>query len=652
MPTTPPKEFWDRMYKEVKQGNPEYSDEQVRKTVGDIWYHKMSPSKKQTETKKSEGSLKKHANKFSVAEGFADALFKSSWADFQEEQGESFAGIEILDVAPATPQEVKSFADRKVSEIEAANGISFDSFVPPGEQEGSFDPWELGWYLGMQYLGHGVSWSDDHEDHGLQIPYGEFAIMEHDPENDRYEFYMEGSKKKAQEKQYRAVITLQPSGDVVYGEWDAVPDTAQVIGEERAKDIVNTGIAMGYTIALETASGMPSAGQPVMPNIDESDWASALEKLEGSKKAAAKIRKIADRFSSSDPEQLERYLAGVVTLDGEGSITVHPDKDPPVNIAIVHDSSGFNPGAAIYVSDWEGPDTTLQNAFEILENKVMEDQDHVKEIMEEWGDDWNEILTEAFDGMVFTVPASVAAKIISSDRFAKEYIAVDHVVPENWDKENQPEELAKKEFMASQKKRAGGVPLLSKDAVEYIRLLVLDKAAELHPQPFQNANEAHASIDSAIPEVIKKLSEDLPPEVKRVVDAERANIFNDLTRGLLKEDDAARPSVPPAPQAAPMQPGAVPFSTPTTPEEALPAAAASSKLRNIFDNSYAYDAIATLLADDLGEEFPKKYRADELIDEEEFILDVAQQAFPDISRSNLTEAFGDVLTDSYQPPKS
>lgn len=54
MPNTPPKAWWDQMVKEVSEGNPDYSKEQVDKTVGDIWYHKMTPSKKKEVTKKTE----------------------------------------------------------------------------------------------------------------------------------------------------------------------------------------------------------------------------------------------------------------------------------------------------------------------------------------------------------------------------------------------------------------------------------------------------------------------------------------------------------------------------------------------------------------------------------------------------------------------
>jgi hypothetical protein len=116
-----------------------------------------------------------------------------------------------------------------------------------------------------------------------------------------------------------------------------------------------------------------------------------------------------------------------------------------------------------------------------------------------------------------------------------------------------------------------------------------------------------------------------------------------------EEQLAISPPPPPAPTPA----LAAPPAPAQPPQEELPAAAASRRLpqqlRNAFNNSYAYDAIATVLQADLGHNYPKEYKADELIDEEELILDVVQQAFPELPRANLTEAFGDVLTDSYNP---
>lgn len=43
----PPKEWFDKMTKEVGEGNPDYDDEQVRATVGDIWYNELSDAKRE-----------------------------------------------------------------------------------------------------------------------------------------------------------------------------------------------------------------------------------------------------------------------------------------------------------------------------------------------------------------------------------------------------------------------------------------------------------------------------------------------------------------------------------------------------------------------------------------------------------------------------
>lgn len=38
----PPKDWWDKMVKEVKTKNPDYSEDQVSKTVGNIWHNQIS----------------------------------------------------------------------------------------------------------------------------------------------------------------------------------------------------------------------------------------------------------------------------------------------------------------------------------------------------------------------------------------------------------------------------------------------------------------------------------------------------------------------------------------------------------------------------------------------------------------------------------
>ena len=50
----PPKRWWNKMHKQVKEGNPSYSEDQISKTIGDIWYNKLSKSKR-AEIREAEG---------------------------------------------------------------------------------------------------------------------------------------------------------------------------------------------------------------------------------------------------------------------------------------------------------------------------------------------------------------------------------------------------------------------------------------------------------------------------------------------------------------------------------------------------------------------------------------------------------------------
>lgn len=50
----PPKKWWNKMEKEIKQANPSYSEEKVAQTIGDIWYNKLSDAKRK-EIREREG---------------------------------------------------------------------------------------------------------------------------------------------------------------------------------------------------------------------------------------------------------------------------------------------------------------------------------------------------------------------------------------------------------------------------------------------------------------------------------------------------------------------------------------------------------------------------------------------------------------------
>lgn len=42
----PPKKWWDKMAKEIKEGSPDYSEERVAQTIGDIWFNNLTEKKR------------------------------------------------------------------------------------------------------------------------------------------------------------------------------------------------------------------------------------------------------------------------------------------------------------------------------------------------------------------------------------------------------------------------------------------------------------------------------------------------------------------------------------------------------------------------------------------------------------------------------
>lgn len=132
-----------------------------------------------------------------VAEGFARIAWCDVYANVVEEAGEAtdvaLSGRDITDVAPETPQEAKDYAGRCIDEILGANkrragGLGYTT--PDlahwlraavradilANKLGDLDGYatRFGECLYYQYVGHGVSWSEDHaEIPSFETPRGE-----------------------------------------------------------------------------------------------------------------------------------------------------------------------------------------------------------------------------------------------------------------------------------------------------------------------------------------------------------------------------------------------------------------------------------------------------------------------------------------------
>lgn len=114
------------------------------------------------------------------SDGAARAAFVSSWGDHEEERGKTYSGLDLMDVAPSTPLSAYVWAGQLIGALEAANHESI--FVlgsraakADGEDWDSFDGQDLGHYLAMEALGHGVSWFDDHKKFKLKFPHMEYS---------------------------------------------------------------------------------------------------------------------------------------------------------------------------------------------------------------------------------------------------------------------------------------------------------------------------------------------------------------------------------------------------------------------------------------------------------------------------------------------
>jgi hypothetical protein len=128
------------------------------------------------EAGESVGKKKEHNS--SILGGIPAGVWADHWATGEEEKGESFSGVNLMDVAPAPPAWAKKWAKKVADEIVEANHKSLDELYELAESCGyPNDREHFGYHLGMQVAGHGVSWEDD-ADSGcslkIKLPHREF----------------------------------------------------------------------------------------------------------------------------------------------------------------------------------------------------------------------------------------------------------------------------------------------------------------------------------------------------------------------------------------------------------------------------------------------------------------------------------------------
>lgn len=123
-------------------------------------------------------------------EGAARSAFVLAWANWMEEKGDgrSLSGQRLEDVAPKTPAKAKAWAKKLVTAMEKANGRSIDAMYEhalsidglsheASRHDRKSSAEAFGSDTALEAIGTGVSWADDHTEHGFKIPGAEFNMF-------------------------------------------------------------------------------------------------------------------------------------------------------------------------------------------------------------------------------------------------------------------------------------------------------------------------------------------------------------------------------------------------------------------------------------------------------------------------------------------
>ncbi len=107
-----------------------------------------------------------------ILDGMARAMFVDRWVWQEEEDGRTYPGQDLMNCAPETPHEAEAAALYLAGMIDQANGTTLHCIAAAAVRaEGkAIDESELGHYLAMMAMGHGVSWFDDHATFPLVVP--------------------------------------------------------------------------------------------------------------------------------------------------------------------------------------------------------------------------------------------------------------------------------------------------------------------------------------------------------------------------------------------------------------------------------------------------------------------------------------------------
>jgi hypothetical protein len=104
--------------------------------------------------------------------GILEAMWLTAWANAEEEAGRRLPRNITMETAPPPPASAKKIAKEYAKALAAVNGGRLSGIYDRASvyEKGHVDARELGYYLTMQGMGHGVSWDDSHNAFPVNLP--------------------------------------------------------------------------------------------------------------------------------------------------------------------------------------------------------------------------------------------------------------------------------------------------------------------------------------------------------------------------------------------------------------------------------------------------------------------------------------------------
>lgn len=119
-----------------------------------------------------------------ILRGFVIGFWLQGWADAMDEADLDLPHNITEESAPEPPAALDAFAKKFGKKISEMNGGEPLWALADDAGVAHYEYADFGYYVAMESLGHGVAWSDSHDDHNIKLPRTEFHVELADPEDE------------------------------------------------------------------------------------------------------------------------------------------------------------------------------------------------------------------------------------------------------------------------------------------------------------------------------------------------------------------------------------------------------------------------------------------------------------------------------------